>query len=315
MVRELSAQLNEGDLLIFNDTRVMAARLEGVRCRTGGRAEFLALSVDGSRLEGLLKTRGTALAGELFSLGAGLELRLAEETTEGRALLELVDASSAAEALEHHGRMPLPPYIRRARGSDARDALDRVRYQTEHAQCVGAAAAPTAGLHFSESLREALRVRGVQSACITLHTGLGTFRPLSGESLDTHVMHEEVFTVSREAAAAHAACRARGGRVIAVGTTVLRALETVATGNREEGVRLLPQSGCTRLFLRPPAEILSADRLFTNFHAPRSTLLVLLAAFAGHDSMRAAYAHALQGPYRFLSYGDATLFDNRRPMR
>jgi S-adenosylmethionine:tRNA ribosyltransferase-isomerase len=308
---ELPALVRAGDLMIFNDTKVMAARLEGQRCATGGRAEFLVLNAVGSSLEGLLKTRGTPEPHERFVFGHGLELELQSAVAAGHAHLQVVGGGSALDALDDHGRMPLPPYIRRSRGADERDALDRERYQTEHAANLGAAAAPTAGLHFTRGLRQALARASVESATITLHTGLGTFKPLSAGTLDAHRMHEEVFTVPAATAAAYGACRARGGRVIAVGTTVLRALETVCVESSSGSMRLDPQQGSTRLFLRPPATVRSADLLFTNFHAPRSTLLVLLAAFAGHEVMRRAYAHALSKSYRFLSYGDATLFENR----
>ncbi|MSR75787.1 MAG: tRNA preQ1(34) S-adenosylmethionine ribosyltransferase-isomerase QueA [Planctomycetes bacterium] len=303
-VTDLPGLLREGDLLVFNDTRVRAARLEGVRCSSGGRAELLVLDHDQQTMRALLKTRGTPVIGERFEFAEGaLILKHVRELGDGLHELGHVLGDELAALLEVSGRMPLPPYIRRARHADPRDAMDRERYQTLFAQVAGAAAAPTAGLHFTPTLLQRCTAAGVQHAFVTLHVGLGTFKPITAERLADHLMHEEVYTVPQETVRAVDACRARGGRVIPVGTTALRALEAASANP----VGLTAHSGSTRLFIRPGYEFRCADLLFTNFHAPRSTLLVLVSAYCGRERIRAAYEHALANAYRFLSYGDACL--------
>ena len=316
-VTDLPDLLRSGDLLVFNDTRVRPARLEGVRCATGGRAELLVLECTATTLRGLLKTRGTPAVGERFEFGAGrVVLRHAQDLGDGLHELHHDAGDAFAALLEGCGRMPLPPYIQRQRGCDPRDSMDRERYQTVYAREDGAAAAPTAGLHFTPTLLQQLSAVGVQHTFVTLHVGLGTFKPVTAERLGEHVMHAEAYTISAAAAAEVRACRARGGRVIPVGTTALRALESgaamVAARSQSGEFAFEACSGVTRLFLRPPCAFRCADLLFTNFHAPRSTLFVLVAAWCGLERIHAAYAHALAQQYRFLSYGDACLLSPAR---
>jgi len=309
-VRDLPGLLRAGDLLVLNEVRVRAARLEGVREATGGRVEALVLEEHGDRAELLVGTRGRLEAGDDLRL-ADARWRLERALGEGRWEARLLDGGSVAALLDARGRMPLPPYISRERGADPRDAHDRERYQTAFAardHAPRAAAAPTAGLHFTPRLLERLEHAGLQLARLELEVGVGTFRPLRGATLDDHEMHAERYTVGAELAAAFAACRARGGRVVAVGTTVVRALESaVSTDGRELAVG----SASTNLFLRPGARFAAVDALFTNFHQPRSSLLVLVSAFAGRETIRRAYAEALARGYRFFSYGDAMLLAAR----
>lgn len=294
-IRDLVELVRPGDLLVLNDTRVIPARLHG-RKTSGGRVEIL--------LERLLAP-GRALAHVRASKaprpGARLEvegdavLDVVEKTPEGLYVLESARGDPLAPLFESHGHMPLPPYITRAD-----DAGDRERYQTVFARRPGAVAAPTAGLHFDSSLLAALAARGVRCTQVTLHVGAGTFQPVRADRLEAHVMHAEWLDVSAATVDAVTATRARGGRVIAVGTTAVRALETAA----QAGV-LAPFTGDTRLFIRPGFQFRVVDCLLTNFHLPESTLLMLVAAFAGHAAVMAAYRHAVASGYRFFSYGDA----------
>jgi len=214
----------------------------------------------------------------------------------GGRLVRLVTADTVEQALERHGHVPLPPYIQRPD-----EPLDRVRYQTVYAREPGSVAAPTAGLHFTESVLAALRARGVTTAGVTLHVGIGTFRPVDEADPANHAMHEEAYSVPSASAEAIAAARERGGRVWAVGTTVVRSLESASAG----GGRVRAGAATTDLFIRPPFDFEVVDCLLTNFHLPRSTLLMLVAAFAGYDRAMSAYGAAIEHGYRFYSYGDA----------
>jgi S-adenosylmethionine:tRNA ribosyltransferase-isomerase len=302
--RDLPGLLRPGDLLVLNDTRVVPARLVGRRERTGGKWEGLYLrdAPDGA-WEMLCQTGGRPRAGEAVLAepepgGEPLRLTLLGRTPEGHWLVRPEAGGSAAELLARFGRVPLPPYIRKGRGEGA----DRERYQTVYADRAGAVAAPTAGLHFTPQLFEELAGRGIGRAFVTLHVGPGTFQPVQAADPAEHRVQPEWGEVPAEAAAAVAACKARGGRVVAVGTTSVRVLETAA----REGLGK-SWSGLTDLTVCPPFEFRVVDALVTNFHLPRSSLLLLVAAFTGLDSMRAAYAEAVARGYRFYSYGDAML--------
>ena len=303
-VRDLPELLLPGDCLVLNDTRVVPARLVGFRTQTGGRWEglFLSAQSDGAwRL--LCKTRGKLAPGESVTLldnqgRDDVRLALLEKREGGVWLAQpLVEAETFA-LLDRVGRVPLPPYIR---GGEMRPS-DRQRYQTVYAQRPGSVAAPTAGLHFTPALLQRLEERGVRIARVTLHVGLGTFRPIEAGRIEDHVMHAEWGEIGPGAVAMIEAARGVGGRVIAVGTTAVRVLETAAaTGT------LQPWSGETNLFIRPGYSFRAIDGLMTNFHLPRSTLLVLVRAFGGDELIRAAYAEAIGERYRFYSYGDAML--------
>ncbi len=296
--RDLPGLFRAGDLLLVNDTRVIKARLQGVK-ETGGRVEVL--------VERVLSDR-EALVFMRFSHppapGMGLTLASAVKATvrERRGelfRLEFDPARTVLEWLEAYGEVPLPPYLDRPA-----EAEDETRYQTVYAQRPGAVAAPTAGLHFDQAMFVALAARGVETARLTLHVGAGTWQPVRGEDLSEHRMHRECYEIPAEIVAAVARTRARGGRVCAVGTTTLRALESAA---REGG--LAAGTGETDLFITPGYRFRVVDRLITNFHLPRSTLFMLVCAFGGTALMRRAYAHAVEARYRFFSYGDAMLIE------
>jgi S-adenosylmethionine:tRNA ribosyltransferase-isomerase len=304
-VRDLVDLLHPGDLLVVNDTRVVPARIEGRRTKTGGRWEGLWLesSADGVwRL--LAHTRGRVAIGERVVLvdadGAdAFSLEMTGRGPGGTWLARPDRDGTVEQLLGKVGRVPLPGYIR---GGDAR-ADDLPRYQTVFARLAGSAAAPTAGLHFTPELLEALAVRGVGIARVTLHVGIDTFRPITVDSLADHPMHTEWCECPEETVAAVAAARARGGRVIAVGTTSVRTLETAAAGGT-----LAPWSGPTSLFIRPGHAFRAVDCLLTNFHMPRTTLMVLVSAFADREIILGAYREAIRARYRFLSYGDCMFF-------
>lgn len=298
IVRDLPQILAPGDRLVVNDSRVIPARLVGERLRPAGTARVeLTLLVEDEPL------RWTAFAKPAKRIGEGDTLRFPVPggVVEGRVEARTgptVTVRFAADPLAA-GAMPLPPYIAAKRAPDARDESD---YQTVYADPPGSVAAPTAGLHFTDRLFSALAERGIGLSRVTLHVGAGTFLPVKTEHLNEHEMHAEWGTVSAATVAEIAATKAAGGRIVAVGTTSLRLLESAAG----EGV-LAPFTGDTRLFIRPGFRFHVADALLTNFHLPRSTLLMLVAAFAGLARMRAIYAHALRHDYRFYSYGDASL--------
>ncbi len=288
------------DLLILNDTRVLPARLLGKRVATGGKWEglFLRELPDGT-WEMLCQTRGRLQPGDRIAIDpAPLEVELLAKLPEGRWQARPRMAGSPVDLLARFGHMPLPPYIRKGVAT----AADRTRYQTVYARQPGAVAAPTAGLHFTPAVFDRLRQRDIDWAFVTLHVGLGTFRPIEVEDYTQHPMHREWGELPTSAVEAIGRCRQRGGRVVAVGTTAVRVLETAA--------RLGPLaswSGETDLFIYPPYEFRIVDALITNFHLPRTTLLLLVAAFAGEESTIGAYRTAIAEGYRFYSYGDAML--------
>jgi S-adenosylmethionine:tRNA ribosyltransferase-isomerase len=296
---DLPELLNPGDLLVLNDTRVLPARLLGRRARTGGKWEGLFLGERAGCWELLCQTRGRLTEGEAICVEPGpLELVLAGRTPEGRWLARPNPPGPPVELLERYGQVPLPPYVRKGRAADA----DRERYQTVYARRSGAVAAPTAGLHFTPRLFDRLEQRGIARTFVTLHVGLGTFQPVQAENVAEHKMHREWGEITPAAAAAVAACRARGGRVVAVGTTSVRVLETVAATGP-----VRPWAGETDLFIYPPYAFRAVDALVTNFHLPRTSLLLLVSALGGVALIRRAYMTAIELQYRFYSYGDAML--------
>ena len=291
---EIPRLLRASDLLVFNDTRVLHARLHGVK-DSGGRVEVLIERPVG-RHEALAQIRASHAPwpGSRLRLEGALEVQVVAR--EGAFfLLRFPGPEDLVDLLEHHGKLPLPPYIQR----QAEDA-DEARYQTVYARQHGSVAAPTAGLHFDASLMEALRAMGVDFAWLTLHVGAGTFQPVRVEDLAHHRMHRERYVIPADTVAALAGARARGGRIVAVGTTTLRALEAAA----QEG-EVAAGPGETELFILPGFRFRTADALITNFHLPKSTLLMLVSAFGGMENLRRAYAHAVAERYRFFSYGDA----------
>lgn len=293
---DLPALLEPGDLLIFNDTRVLPARLFGHK-ESGGRVEILIERLMGNHeAKAQLGVSKSPRAGSRLTLDDGTAVTVLDRAGEFY-VLRFHCVEPLEKLLLRSGRMPLPPYIHREPGAD-----DNERYQTVFARELGAVAAPTAGLHFDDALLDALRARGVEFGTVTLHVGAGTFQPLRAERLDEHVMHSEWLNVGAELCEKIAATRARGGRVVAVGTTVVRALES---SWRDGAVK--PFAGETRLFIFPGRKILSVDAMVTNFHLPESTLLMLVCAYAGRERVLAAYRHAVEAGYRFFSYGDAML--------
>ncbi|MDX1609086.1 MAG: tRNA preQ1(34) S-adenosylmethionine ribosyltransferase-isomerase QueA [Halofilum sp. (in: g-proteobacteria)] len=298
--RELPSLLEPGDLLVFNDTRVFPARLHGRKRDTGGRIEVLIerLHEDGRGALAQVRASKSPRQGAVLELADGALAATVTGRRDDLFLLDFGPGEPLLQRLERCGEVPLPPYIERA----PEDA-DSERYQTVYARQPGAVAAPTAGLHFDESVFAALDARGVERTTVTLHVGAGTFRPVRADRVEEHVMHAETVEVPPAACEAIAAARARGGRVVAVGTTVVRSLESAVD---EQGT-VRPFTGETRLFLVPGSVFRAVDGLVTNFHLPGSTLLMLVCAFGGHERMLAAYRHAVAAGYRFFSYGDAML--------
>ena len=300
IVRELPALLRPGDLLVFNDTRVIPARLFGRRGAAGVEVT-LHKGVAADRWRAFARPARKLKQADVIAFDGGLSATVADKGEGGE--VELAFDRGGGElmaALAEVGRMPLPPYIKRAGGADERDRTD---YQTIFAAKDGAVAAPTAGLHFTPELLGALEARGVARVSVTLHVGAGTFLPVKADDTKDHVMHAEVGQIDSAAAAAVARARAGGGRIVAVGTTSLRLLETAA----DESGHIRPFSGDTVLFITPGYRFKVVDLLLTNFHLPRSTLFMLVCAFAGLDRMKAAYEHAKHAGYRFYSYGDCCL--------
>jgi S-adenosylmethionine:tRNA ribosyltransferase-isomerase len=301
--RDLPALLARGDLLVFNDTRVIKARLHGEK-ETGGAVEALVERVlPGHEVWAQLRASKSPKPGSTVRFADAFDAEVLGRAGPDGSLFHLRFPAEPLALLDTHGHVPLPPYI-----AHADEAEDVARYQTVFAARPGAVAAPTAALHFDETLLAALDARGVQRAAVTLHVGAGTFQPVRTENLAEHRMHSEWFEVGAATVAAVEAARARGGRVVAVGTTTLRALESAA----REGT-LRPFTGETDLFITPGFRFGVVDRLVTNFHLPRSTLMILVSAFAGHDHVRALYRHAVESRYRFFSYGDAMLLERRTP--
>jgi len=292
----LPALLSPDDLLVFNDTRVMRARLYGTK-RSGGRVELLVERVlDTGHALALIRASHAPRTGTLLDLPGGASARVLGRDQD-LYRLAFDGVPSVAEYLERYGELPLPPYITRTAGVD-----DDSRYQTVYAREAGAVAAPTAGLHFDQEMLRRLDAARVRCAFLTLHVGAGTFQPVRASNVEEHRMHAERYWIPDETAAAVAQARARGARVVAVGTTSLRALESAASGGC-----LAPGGGETALFITPGFRFQIADALITNFHLPRSTLLMLVSAFAGREHVLAAYRHAVDRHYRFFSYGDAML--------
>jgi S-adenosylmethionine:tRNA ribosyltransferase-isomerase len=300
LFRDVVQLFAHGDVLVVNETKVFPARLLG-RKPTGAPAEILlvrpAAGQQDSRVwEALVRPGGKLKPGRTVRVAPDLTVEMLDSVPGGGRLVRIVTDLSVEEALQRHGHVPLPPYLER---DD--EPLDRERYQTVYAREPGSVAAPTAGLHFTSEILSALQARGVTRAALTLHVGIGTFRPVESEQIVAHVMHHEWYSVPPAAAAAVNAARERGGRVWAVGTTTVRTLESVA----DEGGRVRAATGTTDLFIRPGYDFRVVDCLITNFHLPRSTLLMLVAAFAGYERTMAAYRHAISEGYRFYSYGDA----------
>ncbi len=294
-------QLSAGDLLVFNDTRVLKARFFGVK-ETGGKVEVLIERVLANTQEqhavlAQVRASKSPPTGSRICLAECFEVVVGERVGE---FYTLHFPGDVFELIEAHGRLPLPPYITH----DA-DGFDEQRYQTVYSRVPGAVAAPTAGLHFDEALLDQCRAKGVQFAYVTLHVGAGTFQPVRTENLNEHAMHSEWYSIAQDTVDAVQATKARGQQVVAVGTTSMRALESASqSGSLQAG------SADTRLFITPGYVFKTVDKLITNFHLPKSTLLMLVSAFAGYDRIRSAYAHAIQQNYRFFSYGDAMLLTN-----
>ena len=296
-VRDLPSLLQAGDLLVFNDTRVIPARLFGNKA-TGGRVEILIERLlGGDEARAQLGVSKPPQIGSRIALDAGGEAEVLARGEDGFWHLRFHVAESLEQWLLHAGRLPLPPYIQREPGAD-----DAERYQTVFARKIGAVAAPTAGLHFDDALLDALRERGVQFGQVTLHVGAGTFQPVRVDDVHRHRMHSEWINVGAELVQQARRTREAGGRVIAVGTTVVRALESALVDGE-----LQPYAGDTTIFIFPGYRLRSIDALLTNFHLPESTLLMLVSAFAGKERVFQAYDHAVRERYRFFSYGDAML--------
>ncbi len=296
--RDIVDLIPAGDVLVLNDTRVFPARLRG-RKPTGAPSEVLLLrplTPDGREWEALVRPGGKLKPGRVIDVTEGLRVRVLDSAPGGGRVVRLESELAPRDALERWGEMPLPPYIERPAS-----ASDRERYQTVYARSAGSVAAPTAGLHFTTAVLDGLRAKGVELVDLVLHVGLGTFRPVDHEELQRHEMHAEWYEVPDASARALNEARDRGASVWAVGTTVVRTLESVAD---EEG-HVAAGSGWTDLFIRPPYPFRVVDRLVTNFHLPRSTLLMLVSAFAGRERTLAAYREAVARGYRFYSYGDA----------
>ncbi|NMO96746.1 tRNA preQ1(34) S-adenosylmethionine ribosyltransferase-isomerase QueA [Paenibacillus lemnae] len=290
--------LKPGDTLVLNDTKVIPARLFGVKEDTGAKAEVLLLkNLSGDRWEALVKPGKKLKTGSVIVFGEGqLKAVIEDEGEMGARTLSFSYKGIFQEILDALGQMPLPPYIKEK-------LEDKERYQTVYAKHEGSAAAPTAGLHFTEKLLEDITRKGIDIAFITLHVGLGTFRPMSVERVEDHVMHEEYYMISQETADLLNQTKKRGGRVVAVGTTSCRTLETV--GSQHQGMPLAESSGWTDIFIYPGYKFQVVDALITNFHLPKSTLVMLVSALAGRDHIMSAYQEAVEQEYRFFSFGDA----------
>jgi S-adenosylmethionine:tRNA ribosyltransferase-isomerase len=299
---DLARFFRRGDLMVFNDTQVIKARLFGVK-DSGGKVEIMIDRVlDAGTALALLRASRVPKAGQRIVIDEGMQLQVVSREND---LFVLAFPDNVFSVLDRYGQVPLPPYIGRSA-----DATDEARYQTVYARQPGAVAAPTAGLHFDQQMMDRLKGIGVDAAYVTLHVGAGTFQPVRVEDVDRHVMHAEWYRIPEATAQALQRARSRGGRVCAVGTTSLRALESAAASGE-----VTAGAAETRLFIRPGFRFKVVQRLLTNFHLPRSTLLMLVAAFAGLDNVMRAYRHAVQERYRFFSYGDAMLVEGALPPR
>ena len=294
---DLLDELEEGDTLVVNNTRVLPARLYGTKEETGAHIEVLLLTnTEGDKWETLVKPAKRMKVGSVVTFGDGrLKATVVEELEQGGRIIEFSYEGVFLEVLESLGEMPLPPYIKER-------LEDKERYQTVYAKENGSAAAPTAGLHFTEELMQKIREKGVNIVPVTLHVGLGTFRPVSVDSLEDHKMHSEYYNVSKETADMIEATKKAGKRVIAVGTTSIRTLETVA---RDNDGHVVTASGWTDIFISPGYEFRVVDAFVTNFHLPKSTLVMLVSAYLGREFTLEAYQHAIEERYRFFSFGDA----------
>ncbi len=294
--RDILDYLRKGDCLVMNNTRVIPARLYGAKEGSGGKIEFLLLKrIDLDTWEVILKPGKKAKPGSRFEFGNGLlRAEIIEIIEDGKRIVKFEYDGVWEEILDKLGEMPLPPYIKEK-------LEDKERYQTVYSKIEGSAAAPTAGLHFTEELIQKIREKGVEIVYLTLHVGLGTFRPVSVENVEEHIMHTEHYEISTEAAEKINSARKNGGRIIAVGTTSVRTLETVADNDG----RLKAQTGDTNIFIYPGYKFKIVDSLITNFHLPESTLLMLISAFAGKENIFNAYKIAVEEKYRFFSFGDA----------
>ena len=298
--RDLPGLLVPGDLLVFNDTKVLPARMFGEK-QTGGRVEIMLERITGDKtFVAQMKFSKSPQVSTVISLQHGTRLRVLGRDSD-LFELEIGDDYGVMNMLDIEGHVPLPPYIDRPD-----EETDRARYQTVYARIPGAVAAPTAGLHFEQKLLQELRDRGIESTFVTLHIGAGTFQPVRTDTVEEHKMHSEYLEVSEETCRKVEQTRASGGRIIAVGTTTVRSLETAAGSGR-----LLPYSGNTEIFIYPGYNFRVVDVLITNFHLPESTLLMLVCAFAGRENTMRAYQHAIEQRYRFYSYGDAMFITKR----
>ena len=309
--RDLPGLLNPGDLLVFNDTKVIKARIFGEKA-SGGKLELLIERVlQGHQVVAHMKVSKKPLLGGKMHLAGGVHkggfdaVLLGRWPDENGQLFHLQLSDEPHALMEKHGVVPLPPYIERPAGASehADTEEDEQRYQTVFARAPGAVAAPTAALHFDEGVLAALAERGVQTASVTLHVGAGTFQPVKTENIAEHTMHSEWYEVPETTQQAIAECKARGGQVVAVGTTTVRTLESWAKFNQA--------SGDTEIFITPGFEFKVVDRLITNFHLPKSTLMMLVSAFAGYEHIMGLYRHAIEQKYRFFSYGDSMLLIRR----
>lgn len=294
---EILDELKEGDALVMNDTRVLPARLHGTKEETNAHIEVLLLNnTDGDTWETLMKPAKKAKVGTVISFGDGrLKAEVKEIVDHGGRIVEFSYEGIFLETLQSLGEMPLPPYIK--------ETLDnQERYQTVYAKENGSAAAPTAGLHFTEEILHKLEAKGVKLAFLTLHVGLGTFRPVSVENIAEHVMHKEFYQLSEESSKILNETKETGGRIVAVGTTSIRTLETI--GKKYDG-KLKAESGWTDIFIAPGYDFSVVDAFLTNFHLPKSTLIMLVSAFLGREFVLNAYSHAVEKKYRFFSFGDA----------
>ncbi len=289
--------LTAGDTLVFNDTKVIPARLIGSKAESGGKVEvFLLNRKSGEDWEALVKPGKRARIGATIHFGDKLSGEIVENTDFGGRIVRFKFTGIFEEILDELGQTPLPPYIKE-------ELLDKERYQTVYARESGSAAAPTAGLHFTKELMDKIKNKGINLAFVTLHVGLGTFRPVNTDDITNHVMHREYYSVSQETAELINKTKAQGGRVIAVGTTAIRTVETATT---HEGI-LSAKSGWTEIFIYPGYQFKMIDAAVTNFHLPKSTLLMLISALAGQENVLAAYREAVAEKYRFFSFGDAML--------
>lgn len=298
--------LSPGDCLVLNDTKVLPARFFGKR-GSGGKLEALFLAESSTGVwEVMLKGAGKVKQGEVIYLkdktkNDFCEAEILDKMGEGKCLLRIKTDANAETALEKIGFPPLPPYIKRS-DDLSQAAIDKLRYQTVYAQYSGSVAAPTAGLHFTDELIKQLKQNGIRFAYITLHVGEGTFKPITTDNIEEHKIHQERFSIDEENAQLINAVKEKGGRIIAVGTTSVRALETIASGSKVKAA-----TSATSLFIKPGYTFKAVDAMITNFHLPKSTLLALVAAFAGLQNILTAYQHAVEQRYRFYSYGDAML--------